>query len=75
MPRKTDSNNPADWLFMAASDMEGIAELSQKEISYAMCRSKLAASGYVRAYASERGDRKIDEGGIASPRLVSGKNS
>ena len=42
MPRKTDSNNPADWLFLAASDLEGIAELSQKQISYEMCRSKLA---------------------------------
>ncbi len=42
MPRKTDSNNPADWLFLAASDLKGIAELCEKEISYEMCRSKLA---------------------------------
>lgn len=42
MPRKTDSNNPADWIFLSASDLEGIAELCEKEISYEMCRSKLA---------------------------------
>lgn len=42
MPRKADSNNPADWIFMAASDLTGIAELSGKGISYEMCRSKLA---------------------------------
>ena len=42
MLRKTDSNNPADWIFIAASDLKGITELSGKEISYEMCRSKLA---------------------------------
>lgn len=42
MPRKTDSNNPADWVSIATSDLEGIAELSGQEISYEMCRSKLA---------------------------------
>ena len=29
-------------MFIAASDLKGIAELSRKEISYEMCRSKLA---------------------------------
>lgn len=42
MPRKTDSNNPEDWLFIAESDLEGLRELSQKQLAYSMCRSKLA---------------------------------
>ncbi len=42
MPRKTDSNNPADWLLFAASDLEGIRCLAQAELSYVLCRSKLA---------------------------------
>lgn len=42
MPRKTDSSNPADWLFIAASDLEGVQELVSRQISYGMCRSKLA---------------------------------
>ena len=42
MPRQTDSNNPADWLFIAASDLEGVLVLIEREISHAMCLSKLA---------------------------------
>ena len=42
MPRKTDSNNPADWLFIALTDLEGLHRLATDEIAYAMCRSKLA---------------------------------
>ena len=42
MPRKTDSNNPADWLLIAESDLEGLRELAQQELAYSMCRSKLA---------------------------------
>ena len=42
MPRKTDSNNPADWLLLAESDLEGVCSLAQQELAYAMCRSKLA---------------------------------
>ena len=42
MPRKTDSNNPADWLFIAGSEMEGVSALVKSQISHAMCRSKLA---------------------------------
>jgi HEPN domain-containing protein len=42
LPRKTDSNNPADWLFIAASDLEGLRELATKELAYSMCRGKLA---------------------------------
>ena len=42
MPRKTDSNNPADWLFFAQADLEGLRELASRELAYSMCRSKLA---------------------------------
>lgn len=42
MARKTDSNNPADWLWIAASDLEGIQSLANQLIGYEMCRSKLA---------------------------------
>lgn len=42
MPRKTDSNNPADWLYIAGSDLEGVRLLAERELSYALCQSKLA---------------------------------
>ena len=42
MARKTDSNNPSDWLFIAASDLEGVLVLIEREISHAMCLGKLA---------------------------------
>lgn len=42
MPRKTDSNNPADWLFIAAAELEALRKLAQEELGYAMCRGKLA---------------------------------
>lgn len=42
MPRKTDSNNPADWLFLADSDLTGVQILIKEEIAFAMCLSKLA---------------------------------
>lgn len=42
MPRRTDSNNPADWLRIVESDMELLRIGAVKELSYAMCRSKLA---------------------------------
>lgn len=42
MPRKTDAHNPADWLWISASDLEGIRLLAERETSYAMCRGKLA---------------------------------
>ena len=42
MPRKTDSNNPADWLFLAESELEGVTELTERKLSYILCRSKLA---------------------------------
>ncbi len=42
MPRKTSSHNPADWILIAASDMELIRLAVQNEISYEAARSKLA---------------------------------
>ena len=42
MARKTDSNNPSDWLFIAASDLDGIRQLISSEVAYSMCVSKLA---------------------------------
>ena len=42
MPRKTDSNNPADWLYIADLDLAGLKALATQELGYAMCRSKLA---------------------------------
>jgi HEPN domain-containing protein len=42
LPRKTDSNNAADWLLFAESDLEGLRELARKELAYTLCRSKLA---------------------------------
>ena len=42
MPRKTDSHNPADWLLIAASDMDLVRLAAENEISFAAARSKLA---------------------------------
>lgn len=42
MPRKTDSNNPADWLFLCHQDLEALEEMARKEIGYHLCRGKLA---------------------------------
>jgi HEPN domain-containing protein len=42
LPRKTDSNNPADWIALAESELEGVQHLAQHQLSYTMCRSKLA---------------------------------
>ena len=42
MLRKTDSNNPADWLFIAESDLEGVSLLIESKISHSLCVSKLA---------------------------------
>ena len=42
MPRKTDSNNPADWICLAESEVAGLRLLAERETSYSMCRSKLA---------------------------------
>ena len=42
MPRKTDSSNPSDWLFIAESDLDGVRILIERETSHWMCLSKLA---------------------------------
>jgi HEPN domain-containing protein len=42
LPRKTDSNNAADWIYFAASDLEAIRVCAQAEVGYPLCRSKLA---------------------------------
>ena len=42
MPRKTDSKNPADWLLIAASDMDLVRMAADNEISYSAAHSKLA---------------------------------
>ncbi len=42
MPRKTDSNNPGDWLTIAESELEAVRVLTARAISYDMCRGKLA---------------------------------
>ena len=42
MPRKTDASNPADWLWISASDLAGLRSLAASELSHEMCRGKLA---------------------------------
>ena len=42
MPRRTDSNNAADWLAFAESDNQGLAALARQELSPQLCSSKLA---------------------------------
>ncbi len=42
MPRKTNSKNPADWLWIAESDLEMVLLAATHEISFTAARSKLA---------------------------------
>lgn len=42
LPRKTDSNNPGDWIFFAESEIQGLETLAERELSYPMCQCKLA---------------------------------
>ena len=42
MPRKTDSNNPADWLFFVESDLALLRVAGEREIGFEMACSKLA---------------------------------
>ncbi len=42
MPRKTDSSNPSDWIFIAASDLLALSKLAAEELGYSLCVSKLA---------------------------------
>ena len=42
MPRKTDANNPADWLWIAASDLDLLRMAGEHEVAFVTARSKLA---------------------------------
>ena len=42
MPRKTEIQNPADWLFIVESDLELLQVGAERELSYELCRGKLA---------------------------------
>lgn len=42
MPRKTDTQNPGDWLDLVESDLAGLKLLTEHEVSFGLCRSKLA---------------------------------
>ena len=42
MPRKTDSSNPADWLWIAESDLSVIRLALAPEVGHGTCRGKLA---------------------------------
>ena len=42
MPRKTDSTNPADWLWLAASDLAGVRLNVAHEVAYYGAQAKLA---------------------------------
>lgn len=42
MPRKTDSGNPADWLWIAESDLTLLRLGAEKEVGYTAVQSKLA---------------------------------
>src|SRR5260370_531975 len=42
LPRKTDANNPADWVWMAAADLEMVRSAAAQQAGFTACRSKLA---------------------------------
>jgi len=42
LPRKTDSANPADWLWMAESDLEGVRLNVTHQVAYYGAQGKLA---------------------------------
>jgi len=42
LSRKTDSNNPADWVFIAEADLAGIRLLVERQLAHGLCVSKLA---------------------------------
>jgi HEPN domain-containing protein len=41
-PRKTNSNNPADWLFFAEAELDALRLLVERRMAFLMCRSKCA---------------------------------
>jgi HEPN domain-containing protein len=42
LPRKTDANEPADWLWISEQDLQGLRLLAEHGVSFHACRSKLA---------------------------------
>ena len=42
MQKKTNSNCPSDWLFVAGEELDAIRNLVSARIAFHMCRSKLA---------------------------------
>ena len=42
MPRKTNSKNPADWLWIAETDLSVVRLCVEHEVGFPTCRSKLA---------------------------------
>lgn len=42
MPRRTDSSDPADWLWIAESDLSVIRLALAPEVGFTTCRGKLA---------------------------------
>jgi len=42
LPRKTDSSNPADWLWIAETDLAVVRLALGPEVGFVTCRSKLA---------------------------------
>lgn len=34
MPRKTDANEPADWLWISEQDLQGIRVVLEREVSF-----------------------------------------
>ena len=42
LSRKTDANNPSDWLWMAEADFELVCSAADREVSFFTCRGKLA---------------------------------
>jgi HEPN domain-containing protein len=42
LPRKTDASNPADWLWLARSDLDVVRLASSQQVGFTACRSKLA---------------------------------
>jgi len=42
LPRRTDANNPADWLWIAESDLEGLRLVAAQAVAFHACLRKLA---------------------------------
>jgi len=42
LPRKTDSHNPEDWLWLAQRDLVALRAMAEQELGFELCQSKLA---------------------------------